>query len=293
VSRWATRLAFAACAGVIGWQAYQLHDARTLVETVQRQRSGDLTKVEEDLLAAKAQIAQLQSRMQEPSALAGKISRAERAQVKRNRLEVDSYTSATATLKGEASGGVLAYPAPNTPTPVDWWDPLHRFHLAGDLSRPGSLRFTYTQQFEVRAVVLRQVGGGLRVETLHLYELGPHGERIGEAAVDLDRSTFEFAPPLLVSEPPPNHWLMCLDSEGEALVTWVPLWRAAGHVGVGISGGGSGSHQFLGGTVMFAPSAWYRSGFSVGASVGWSPQGRGATWRVQVALALDRVFKGG
>jgi hypothetical protein len=131
------------------------------------------------------------------------------------------------------------------------------------------------------------------VETLHLYELAPDGTRIGEATVDLDKSTFEFAPPLMVQEPPPRHWLLCLDDRGEALVSWLPVWRARGHVGFGASAGGGASDQFVGATVMFAPSAWYRSGFSAGASVGWSPQRRGATWRVQVAIALDRIFKGG
>lgn len=253
---------------------------------IERQERGEFTPQERALMAPNASRSQPQAIMVKPKTLHKNLTKDEKKLASKENLEVDSYTEAKATLTGHTEGGTISVHGTN----VDWWDTYHRFHFWGNIMDPESLKFTYNQRFAIRVVVLRQTTGGLRVQTLHLYELAPDGSKIGEAKVDMDASSFQFStlpPPVRA---PVQHWLLCIGSNGDVLGTYLPWYGFGGQVGFGFSGGSTLSGKpFIGGTVMVFPPRWAHSSIGLGASVGWSPKG-GNVYRIQVAWSFGKLF---
>lgn len=291
---WFLILVFMAAAFTGG---FYVRDRMNINPNIQRQIHGDLTPEEIELLKEKPDINQLRSQIKTERQLridAEKENAYNKELVRKYNLKIDSQAKIIAELKGSTDKGIFQFgkALDGTQTFV-WHDEYSRFNLFIPDTRGTKSYFTYDQHFKINIVVYKQQSydGALRVQTIHLWEMTADGKPIQEVKVDMKNSTFDFA----IEEQrdqPARKWLTGLSTSGELLVSWLPINKYHGMVGMGLSAGaGTQNTQFVGVTVMGFPPGWYNSGFGVGASVGYSPQDKGhVSYRLQVAWSLRDLF---
>lgn len=273
----------------------------SLNPNIQRQIEGNLTPEEQELLKEKPDINQLRSEIKKERELRKEAEKDRDFQMKQNEalikqysLKVDSLTTIIAELKGRETEGSGTTGVKDGKRWYKWTDSYGRFHLFAPDIMKSYAEFTYDQHFKLNIVAFRQASsdGALRVQSAHLYEITSAGKVIKEAQIDLSKSNFQFSIQPQ-QERKARKWMTGLDSQGELLVSYLPINRYHGMLGFGLSGGASTRNsQFVGLTVMGFPPSWYNSGFGVGASVGYSPQNRNSvSWRFQVSWSPLDLFK--
>jgi hypothetical protein len=281
---------------------FYVRDRMNLNPNIQRQIYGDLTPEEIELLKEKPDINQLKSQIRTERQLKEEAQRDLGFEVAKNKdlvkkynLKVDSLTKVIANLKGSTDKGIFKFDSALDGTQsFVWKDEYSRFNLFIPDTKATRSYFTYDQHFKINIVAYKQQSydGALRVQTVHLWETTADGKTVlGEAKIDLSKSTFDFT----IEEQrdqPARKWLTGLSTRGELLVSWLPINKFHGMMGIGLSAGaGTQNTQFAGITVMGFPPGWYNSGFGVGASVGYSPQDKGkVSYRLQVAWSLRDLF---
>ena len=269
-------------------------------DNIERQRHGDLTQTEKDLQAARRDINQLKSEIKTKDELleAAKKDKDFQYQQSKEKLEtydlaIDSLQKIITRLQGSSDKGKGVLTTVNGVSSYYWSDEYNRFRLTVPDITQSYAHFDYDQRFKINIIAFKQKpkDGAIRVSTVHMYEITANGQVIKEAYVDLDQSTFQYAIDQQ-REQSARNWLVNLSNKGELLVSWLPISKYDGMFGAGLSAGmNANNSKFVGVTVMGFPPKWYKSGFGIGASVGYDPNDKHVAYRLQLAWSFTDIFR--